>query len=379
MTEAKTKEIVKLGTDEVFVLRDQGGEIRAFEQHLDLNIKNGGIIQIVQAKGQPFVVTAQGYEFWAEAAGASVIMPRRVVVDGKWMGNPCVQRDAHDKIICVYARAVAFRYTSKGIPQVSDWSTILDLEQYRMIDLLAKAKNCQQAFKLLPIGDKVTDDGTWCKYYFDEAAALWVNTQHPEALTWYSQIRQRQKKAVDFAQTFAKRNALKHLSALQKAPGPQWTIRVLCWRPTGDNLIKWDHTQYKMLQERVENFVNGDGDLEGAEITQGTETATDTDEYSDLEKETDVEDAIDDGDETQAAEPNNTTEPPGESQQTDMEVIKNNLLLAQESFEDVFNKVCANNNINPATLKDADPKTMPRAKCEKILEEISQELDKQNQ
>ena len=78
------KDIVSLGTDDAFALRDQEGEIRAFKQSLTLSDKAGTLIQPVP--GGPFVVSAQGYEVWQESAGACVIFPSEVLVDGS--GRP---------------------------------------------------------------------------------------------------------------------------------------------------------------------------------------------------------------------------------------------------------------------------------------------------
>ncbi len=117
------KDIVSLGTDDAFALRDQEGEIRAFKQPLTLSEKAGTLIQPIP--GGPHVVSAQGYEVWQEAAGACVIFPSEVLVDGKWQANPAVIRDQKNgRILMIYARARAFRFSSKGIPMVSDWTTI---------------------------------------------------------------------------------------------------------------------------------------------------------------------------------------------------------------------------------------------------------------
>lgn len=279
--------IVALGTDEAFALRDADGAIRAFKQPLKLSLENGTLVQPVP--GGPCVVSAQGYEIWAEATGSSIIFPKEVYVDGTPVANPAVIRDpVNHRILCIYCRAVAFRFSSKGIPQVSDWTTIFDNPSYRMIDLLAKAKNAKQAFRLLPVEmEKPEDDGTWAKYPFDESTNLWINTKHEEALSWYSTIINREKKSIDFAQTFAKRNALKHLSGLQKVPGQEkaevksgtnkktgdaytynkitvvpiseWTFSVLCWRPMGGNVVKWDATRYSEIQNKVSRFIETKG------------------------------------------------------------------------------------------------------------------------
>jgi hypothetical protein len=283
--------IAVLGTDEVFSLRDKDGDIRCFKQNLTLSEKDGTLIQPVP--GGDFAISAQGYEQWASASGACAIFPSEVLVDGKWQQNPFVQRDATNRrILAIYARAIAFRFSDKGLPQVSYWTTIFDTPSYRMIDLLSKAKKLPQAFRLLPEGMEPSDDGTWAKYPFDESTTLWVNTAHNEALSWFSQILNREKKAIDFAQTFAKRNALKHLSGLQKAPGNVWTIPVLCWRPTGGNIIKWDATQYATLQNKVGKMISGDKtEFKQIDIKAGAERTSDAiEETEGLIEHTDVED-----------------------------------------------------------------------------------------
>ena len=251
--------VVNLGTDEAFALKDTNGEIRAFKQRVHLSLSDKTLIQ--PTSNGDCVISAQGYEVWAEASGSSVIFPKEVMVENNMMPNPFIERDpTNRRILAVTARAVAFRFSSKGIPQVSDWTTIFDTPSYRMIDLLAKAKKCPQAFKLLPGTMQPDEDGTWASYPFDESTNLWIETSHEEALTWFSQILNREKKAMDFAQTFAKRNALKHLSGLQKAPGKDWELSVLCWRPTSGNIVKWDSSTYVQLQGQVARLIDDGGE-----------------------------------------------------------------------------------------------------------------------
>lgn len=296
LTAMARKDIVALGTDEAFVLRDSHGEIRAFKQRMTFSLADGTLVQPVP--GGPSVISAQGYEHWQEAVGASVIFPKEVLVDGQWQPNPAVIRDPKNRrILAIYARAVAFKFSSKGIPQVSDWTTIFDTPSYRLIDLLGKAKKYPQAFKLYPSDmGKPEDPGTWASYPFDESTNLWVNTAHEEALTWFAQILNREKKAIDFAQTFAKRNALKHLSGLQRAPGATWTVPVLCWRPTNGNIVKWDATTYANLRERVGGLITSGGEEfanAGPEIKTGVERVSDEPGVEELERQTDPEDQND--------------------------------------------------------------------------------------
>jgi hypothetical protein len=252
------KSIVALGTDEAFALRDSEGEIRAFKQKVRLSLADGTLTQPVQ--GGPCVVSAQGYEVIGEAVGSFAIFPEKVLVLGEMKNNPYVERDEVNKRIrAVYARAIAFRFSSKGLPQVADWTTIFDCPSYRLIDLLAKAKKCPAAFRLLPTGQSPEDatNQSWARYPFDDASDLWVDTSHDEALTWYAQIINREKKAIDYAQTFARRNAMKHLLGIQRAPGPVWELAVLCWRPVEGSIIKWDSTKYAQLQGKMDGIIRG--------------------------------------------------------------------------------------------------------------------------
>ncbi len=339
------KDIVALGTDEAFALRDQTGEIRAFKQALTFSEAQGTLIQPVP--GGPHVVSAQGYEVWQEASGTCVIFPSEVLVGSEWKANPAVIRDEHNgRILMIYARAVAFRFSSKGIPMVSDWTTIYDTPSYRMIDLLAKAKDKPQAFKLLPIDmrpDK-EDGGTWAKYPFDEATALWMNTKHDEALKWLGSIINREKKSIDFAQTFAKRNALKHLSGLQKAPGHTWTISVICWRPTSGNIIKWDATTYKNLQDRAGKMISGDRkEFAQIEMQSGTERVAEDDTAPGQEAETDPEDqpAID------ISPGQNGGQEAKSAPEKEPSRAQRNLAEARKEFPEEFSAACKDLGIDP--------------------------------
>ena len=329
------QEIIALGENEMFTLRDATGEIRAFKQSVTFSLSAGTLVQPVP--NGPLVVSAQGYEVWQETAGASVIFPKEVLVDGKWEPNPAVVRDPQNRrILCIYARAVAFRFSSKGIPIVTDWSHCFDLPSYRLIDLLGKAKKYPQAFKLLPNNMKTPDDpGTWAVYPFDESTSLWVNTSHDEALTWFAQILNREKKALDFAQTFARRNALKHLSGLQKAAHDNWRVAVISWRPTGRNVIKWDATEYAHLQETVGNLITSRGDefqsCAQIEYKKGSDRASD-DDHGVVEFE-----QAPDGEDQEAQGVVTSTEQPGNGEDPNLTV---NFEETKNQFPDEYRAAC---------------------------------------
>ena len=308
----KNKNIAVLGIDEAFVLQDNDGQIRAYKRALTLSVQDGTLVKPGFGENMPFIVSAQGYEVWAEATGTTVIFPKEVLVGSEWKPNPYAERDPiNRRILAVHACAVAYRFSSMGLPQASSWTTIFDTPSYRMIDLLAKAKKFPQAFKVLPTELKPDGDDekkeTWAHYPFDESMNLWINTSHNEVILWLSQILNREKKAMDFAQTFAKRNALKHLSGIQKAPGNVWKFPVLAWRPTGNNIVKWDATQYANIQGRVAKMIDDGGSEEFTkkiEITQGSERVSDEEGFEALEADIDPEDQTETADKSKTNETN---------------------------------------------------------------------------
>ena len=389
---AVKKDIVVLGSDQAFALRDGDGDIRAFKQSLTLTLADGELVQPVY--NGPYVISAQGYEKYAEATGTSVIFPKEVLVDGQWQPNPAVVRDpANRRILCIYARAVAFKYSSKGIPMVVDRTTIFDTPSYRLIDLLGKAKKFPQAFKLLPSEmGKPEDKGTWAAYPFDESTNLWVNTSHEESLTWYAQIMNREKKAMELAQTFSARNALKHISGLQKAPGPVWTIPILCWRPTGKNIVKWDSAQYAALQENVGQLsISCGAGFETGKTVQiecktGKERVSDETGFDVLENNEDIEDqqhVIDIAvppetappvalPETIAGDSTSQTAPlhPAENEMSaDDQATMNNLAVAMQDFEDEYKAACKILRIKP------NGKHQPY-EARIIMQKINEEVDR---
>jgi hypothetical protein len=279
------KQVVALGTDRAFALRDKRGEIVAFKQRVRLSGADGTLVKI---KGN-WSVSAQGFELLAEASGTCVMTPEKLFVDGEMRGNPWVCRDEHHRIVTVYARAIAFRFSSKGLPIVSDWLTTYDSPNYRLTDLLAKAKDTPKVFRLLPRGiepeEEYTQSGarvnrTWARYYFDPACDLWVDTSSPEVLDWHSSIINREKKSLDYAQTFARRNAVKHLLGIHKAPEGckgDWDLSVLCWRPVDGSILKWDMTRYIETRSRVQHLSSG-GSFELSEVIHGQEEIGETDD-----------------------------------------------------------------------------------------------------
>lgn len=373
------KNIAILGTDKAFVLRSDDGEIKAFKSALTLSKKDGTLVQPIY-EGD-FVVSAQGYEVWAEKTGTSVIFPKEIMVGSELQSNPYPVRAGNDpngRILAVHACAVAFKYSSMGIPQVSSWSTIFDTPSYRMVDLLAKAKQYPQAFRVLPkdskpkISEEIVE--TWTCYPYDEAINLWVNTSHNEVIKWLSQIIKREMKSMDFAQTFAKRNALKHLSGIQKAPGNVWTFPVLAWRPTGNNVIKWDSAQYANLQDRVKGMIDGNGAdnfQQKIELQKGSERVSEEEGFEALEADVDPEDSPESDSNEEQVKKKDEQKTADESKDLPKD-IKQAIFLAGE-FPNEYKEACESYGIN------AMPHQLSPANAIKVCKKVGELVDLKDQ
>lgn len=245
--------VVALGEHEAFALKDDQGRIVATRTVVHLSAEDGTLTQPVWAG--PFVISHPGYVKLAAAAGAVVMNANTVIVDGVVQQNPYIRRNERGQIVEVYCRAMAFRYNENGQPQVSDRTTIFDLSTYALADMVGKAKKTPQAFSLQPTGREPKDKGDWAAYPLDDSVTLWLNVTHDDSRTFLGQVINRQKKAIEFAQTFAQRNALKHLFGIAVVPGqgsgrdckpiPYWDVPVTCWRPMDGGVMRFDAAKYE--------------------------------------------------------------------------------------------------------------------------------------
>lgn len=229
-----TQDVRILGENELFVIRSKDGKKAvSVKRPVDLSLADGSLTKLGDYNDAAVLISAQGYEKLGEAANINVLNPPTVVVDGRDEHNPHVRRDENGMVTEVICRAIAVGYTATGMPAKSDRTSIFNIGIYRMVDLIGKAKKNPDHFKILPKEMKPESEGTWAKYPLDEATCLWADTSHKEYITWIGQSINRLKKAVEFAQTFAQRNAIKHHPSIarQKPPGnaQQWRTSVYGW------------------------------------------------------------------------------------------------------------------------------------------------------
>lgn len=261
------KNVIALGEGEAFVLTDaEGRSIKATKRTVRLSAENGGLTQPV-FKG-PYVISAPGYSMLAHTAGAVVMNAPTVIVDGVEQQNPYVRRGPDGGIVEVHCRAMAFRYNENGQPMVSDRTTIFDTATYTLADMVGKAKRAKDAFKLLPSQMPAPAPAEeWACYPVDGAVNLWMRITHDEVINFLGQVLNRKKKAMEFAQTFAQRNALKHLFGIAVVPGQgtgnecrpisQWDVPVVCWSPSDGGLVRFDTARYAASTQVIEALTSG--------------------------------------------------------------------------------------------------------------------------
>jgi len=246
------------------------GELKMYRNSFPLTIESGAL---VKPRGMPVTLcTAEGYKLQAKYGGLIADMMPTVIVDGVEQGNPYVMRDDKGKITMVYCRAFCFGYTPMGVPTVVSKTVVFDIKTYELVDLLAKAKQRPREFMLRPI-DMKPSGTSWAKYPIDDSTAIFCNTECTEFTDWMVQIMNRKRKAVEIAQTFALRNAIKSHPNVQfhkvNNGGASAMVNMTCWfAKTGE--MRWDRSQYDTFADTMTQAVSGE-----STSVQGVDAGTD--------------------------------------------------------------------------------------------------------
>lgn len=368
----RNRDITTLGTGECFVLRDSKGEIRGFKQKVTLTEEEGSLQTIIKAsaawkndkgyiipaKPATVIITAQGFEKLNAAAGVSVLLTKTVYVDGKECPNPHIIYDVKTQDITkIYCQAVAYGYSDKGLPIAYPHLEILDVVKSNRSDLLKKADDCPNYFMSRPSGFEIEESRRtlFVRTPIHEGVDLLYDVSHPEWRKWKDACLKREKKVVNYAQTFAKRNASRHWHGRYKVPGgfTSWTFSVICWRPTGNSIIKWDATTFEKVQSRVTEVLNGDVDFSISddssmpiEIKPMTVSETEVEDIREAEAADDIEDVSEKSDPV-FVEDVKPIEAMSESETADNEKVVKSLAFIKKRYTDFYVKACTQLSLAP--------------------------------
>ena len=289
MTEEAKKpgaEIVPI--NHVQIIRHEG-EVRALKTTIILDIRDKTLVQPygmghkVNGVWVPTaLVTAEGYKLMARNAGVQTFNAPTVVVDGLEQPNPYLIRDDKGQVRQIYCRSISVGYTIMGQKAVSDRTAILDLNLYRIVDLLAKAKRKETAasFKIMP--EDVDRPGPmWAKYPLDEATVMWVDTTSDAFAEWMAQMTNRQRKALEICQTFAQRNALKNhpnITTHTVDGASRLAVSILCRLPPKGE-AGWDKSAFDVMVKEIASgkLEPQDGNGEPVQVVKGTDAVHEED------------------------------------------------------------------------------------------------------
>lgn len=150
-------------------------------------------------------IAAKGYLRLAGVAGLLTHDPGEVTgLDG--IAKPNNYQDKASGLC--FARRQCAGYTPLGHVFRTDRTVCHDVNLYNRIDLMAKCDSKPKVVQMLPADEPKPGPG-WCKYPMDEAINIWLNIGCKEGMQTRISMANKEKKALDTAQTFAERNAIK--------------------------------------------------------------------------------------------------------------------------------------------------------------------------
>ena len=247
--EGQGKELV-LAADfgQVYIKVQPGGQIMA-PVKASMTLFEG-LGQIYKQKDK-YLITAIGYRQLNKVAAISIVKPQNVIVDGKPVPNPHIERNARTKAIgSVNIRAMGIGYSPTGNIVVVDKTLFYNVYTYFIQAIQAKMKrriwvNNKPTEKEFPncavygvADDKPKIEGRWVFYPTDDVLGLWVNFADQAIVDCLEENTQRQRFGDRMATTIVERNILKDHPAIAAAQvlmkngqgGNQATVVVFGYR-----------------------------------------------------------------------------------------------------------------------------------------------------
>ncbi len=185
-----------------------------------------GLGQIYKQKDK-YLITALGYRHLNKVASISIVKPQNVIVDGKAVSNPHIERNPKTKAIeSVNIRAMGVGYSPAGNIVVVDKTLFYNVYTYFIQAVQAKMKrviwenNKPTDKKEFPdcaiygTEDEKPKVGKWAFFATEPPIGLWVNYESQAIIDCLEEHTQRQRFGDRTATTIVERNILKDHPAI---------------------------------------------------------------------------------------------------------------------------------------------------------------------
>ena len=212
----RSQNVALLGDGEVFVRRDGAGVVRACKMQVSLSERNKEIQRI----GDHWMITSAGSDRLNQLPGLNIMTPHRVVVDGKEMSNPYIERHPKTRAIqSVYVRKIVFGPNPIGNMVGVDYTLFFNVYTYFLQDLQTKIRRypvCgsygmkdQPPAPAARQGENAPlSPRSFVFFEIEDPVGLWVDLSHGEIQEVFNQHVSRQKFGDRHAQSICARNAL---------------------------------------------------------------------------------------------------------------------------------------------------------------------------
>lgn len=203
----------------------RGGQVLApVKAEMILYEKLGHICNI-QGK---YAITSQGYIHLNKVASISIVTPQSVIVDGRPMPNPHIERDPKTKaILAVNIRKMGIGYSPAGNIVVVDKTLFFNTYTYFIQSIQAKMKrvkyekgektNQKQHPDCAVYGiaaEKPNKPGSWHFLPTEGEIGIWINLDDQAIVDCLEEHTQRQRFGDRIAQKIVERNILKDHPAI---------------------------------------------------------------------------------------------------------------------------------------------------------------------
>lgn len=221
--EAIRKEsIACLGDGEVFIRRNQEGQIRSVKASVRMAEANGEIA-VIQNKA---MTTGKGYYKANQIASLSIITPQKLKLPtGETVVNPYPVIDPESGTVRKFwVKKQAVGHGPLGNLVVTSVTLLYDLNMYFIQDLLKKVKYSAQAGRICleaQLTEQERKSGIF--YKIDGPLGVWADVSHKDILTAIDTFVNKKQFAERNAQTICERLAMSKHPALSHIASPQAT------------------------------------------------------------------------------------------------------------------------------------------------------------